>query len=63
MNQAIHSVDMLSWLMGPVVEVRAKTALLAHERIAVEDVALATVEFANGALGVIEATTACSPVT
>lgn len=61
MNQAIHSVDLLTWLMGPVVEVRAKTALMAHERIAVEDVALATVEFANGALGVIEATTAVYP--
>ena len=61
MNQAIHSVDLLTWLMGPVVEVRAKTALLAHERIAVEDVALATVEFANGALGVIEASTAVYP--
>ncbi len=61
MNQAIHSVDLLLWLMGPVVEVRARTARLAHERIAVEDVALATVEFANGALGVIEATTAVYP--
>jgi predicted dehydrogenase len=61
MNQAIHSVDLLTWLMGPVVEVRAKTALLAHDRIAVEDVALATVEFANGALGVIEASTAIYP--
>ena len=61
MNQAIHSVDLLAWLMGPVVEVRARTALLAHERIAVEDVALATVRFANGALGVIEASTAIFP--
>ena len=61
MNQAIHSVDMLTWLMGPVIEVRAKTARVAHERIAVEDVALATVEFANGALGVIEASTAVYP--
>lgn len=61
MNQAIHSVDLLTWLMGPVVEVRARTGLLAHQRIAVEDVALATVEFANGALGVIEATTAAYP--
>jgi UDP-N-acetyl-2-amino-2-deoxyglucuronate dehydrogenase len=61
MNQAIHSVDLLTWLMGPVVEVRAKTALLAHERIAVEDVAVATLEFANGALGVIEASTAAFP--
>jgi predicted dehydrogenase len=61
MNQAIHSVDLLTWLMGPVVEVRAKTGLLAHQRIAVEDVAVAAVEFANGALGVIEATTAAYP--
>ncbi len=61
MNQAIHSVDLLLWLMGPVVNVRARTGLLAHERIAVEDVALATVGFANGALGVIEASTAIYP--
>lgn len=61
MNQAIHSVDLLAWLMGPVAEVRAQTALLAHKRIAVEDVAVATVRFANGALGVIEASTAAYP--
>lgn len=61
MNQAIHSVDLLTWLMGPVVEVQAQTALLAHERIAVEDAAVATVKFANGALGVIEASTAVYP--
>lgn len=61
MNQAIHSVDLLLWLMGPVVDVRARTGLLAHERITVEDVALATVEFANGAMGLIEASTAIYP--
>jgi len=61
MNQAIHSVDLLTWLIGPVAEVRARTALLAHQRIAVEDVAMATVEFANGALGIIEASTAIYP--
>lgn len=61
MNQAIHSVDLLAWLMGPVVEIRAMTALVAHERIAVEDTALATLRFANGALGTIEATTAAYP--
>lgn len=61
MNQAIHSVDLLTWLMGPVVEIRARMGLLAHERIAVEDVAIATVEFANGAMGVIEASTAIYP--
>jgi UDP-N-acetyl-2-amino-2-deoxyglucuronate dehydrogenase len=61
MNQAIHCVDLLTWLMGPVVEIRAQTATLAHERIAVEDTAVATLKFANGALGVIEATTAAYP--
>jgi len=61
MNQAIHSVDLLLWLMGPVAEIRAQTALLAHERIAVEDTAVATLLFANGALGVIEASTAIYP--
>jgi predicted dehydrogenase len=61
MNQAIHSVDLLSWLMGPVAEISAVTATLAHERIDVEDVAMASLRFANGALGVIEATTAAYP--
>ncbi|MEZ6076738.1 MAG: Gfo/Idh/MocA family oxidoreductase [Pirellulaceae bacterium] len=61
MNQAIHSVDLLLWLMGPVVDVMAHTATLAHERIEVEDVATATLRFANGALGTIEATTAGFP--
>jgi UDP-N-acetyl-2-amino-2-deoxyglucuronate dehydrogenase len=63
MNQAIHSVDLLLWLMGPVAEVSAYTATLAHERIEVEDVVTATLRFKNGALGVIEATTAAYPGT
>ena len=61
MNQAIHSVDLLQWLMGPVAEIRAQTATLAHERIAVEDTAVATLRFASGALGVLEASTAAFP--
>ena len=61
MNQAIHSVDLLTWLMGPVAEISAHTATLAHKRIEVEDVATATLRFENGALGVIEATTASFP--
>jgi|688.fasta_scaffold13390_2 predicted dehydrogenase len=61
MNQAIHSVDLLLWLMGDVVEVSAYTDMLAHERIEVEDVAVATLRFANGAVGVIEASTAAFP--
>jgi len=61
MNQAIHSVDLLLWFMGPVAEITANTATLAHERIAVEDVATASLRFENGALGVIEASTAAYP--
>jgi UDP-N-acetyl-2-amino-2-deoxyglucuronate dehydrogenase len=63
MNQAIHSVDLLLWIMGPVVEVCAMTATLTHQRIEVEDVAVATLKFASGALGVIEATTTAFPGT
>ena len=61
MNQAIHSVDLLNWLMGPIEEIRAHWGTLAHERLAVEDTAVATIRFASGALGVIEATTAAYP--
>lgn len=61
MNQAIHSVDLLTWLMGPVAEVQGHMATLGHKRIEVEDVATATLRFANGALGVIEAATAVYP--
>lgn len=61
MNQAIHSVDLLLWLMGPVAEVQAHTATLAHRRIAVEDVAVASLKFASGALGTLEASTAAFP--
>lgn len=61
MNQAVHSVDLLTWLMGPVAEVTAHAATIAHERIAVEDNLVATLRFENGALGVIEASTAVYP--
>ena len=61
MNQAIHTVDLLQWLMGEVTEICALTDTLAHERIEVEDTAVATLRFASGALGVIEATTAAYP--
>ena len=60
-NQAIHSIDLLQWLMGPVVEVNAYTGLLAHERIEVEDTAVAILKFDGGALGTIVATTAAYP--
>jgi UDP-N-acetyl-2-amino-2-deoxyglucuronate dehydrogenase len=61
MNQAIHNVDLLLWLMGPATHVTGATATLAHERIEVEDTAVATIRFANGALGTIIATTSAYP--
>jgi len=61
MNQAIHSVDLIYWLMGPVREIRARMGMLAHERIEVEDIVMATVEYESGAMGVIEASTAMYP--
>ena len=61
MNQAIHSVDLLLWIMGPVTHISGLTATLAHERIEVEDTAVACLRFASGALGVIQATTSVHP--
>ncbi|MFO0907740.1 MAG: Gfo/Idh/MocA family oxidoreductase [Isosphaeraceae bacterium] len=61
MNQAIHNVDLLQWLMGDVASVFAMTDTLAHTRIEVEDTAVAVLRFKNGALGVIEAATSAYP--
>src|SRR5690348_11467249 len=47
MNQAIHNVDLLYWLMGDVDSVQALTATLVHERIEVEDTAVAALRFKN----------------
>jgi predicted dehydrogenase len=61
MNQAIHNVDLLQWMMGPVAQICGFTVTLAHQRIEVEDTAVACVHFRNGALGVIQATTSVHP--
>jgi UDP-N-acetyl-2-amino-2-deoxyglucuronate dehydrogenase len=61
MNQAIHSVDLLLWMMGMPTHVCGFTATLAHERIEVEDTAVACLRFASGALGVIQAATSVHP--
>jgi UDP-N-acetyl-2-amino-2-deoxyglucuronate dehydrogenase len=61
MNQTIHVIDLLIALMGVPTEVFAYAARLAHERIEVEDTAVAVVRFAGGALGVIHGTTAAYP--
>jgi UDP-N-acetyl-2-amino-2-deoxyglucuronate dehydrogenase len=60
MNQAIHTVDVLQWLFGPVVRVGGRTATRLHP-IEVEDTAAAVLEFESGALGLIEATTSSYP--
>jgi len=59
-NQASHHVDMLGWFMGGVESVHARgtTALV---KIEAEDTAVATLKFRNGALGVVEATSATRP--
>lgn len=57
MNQAIHAIDALIHLAGPVAWVQADTACLAHDGIEVEDIGVALVGFANGARGVIEGAT------
>lgn len=59
-NQASHHVDMLSWFMGEVESVHARGAT-ALARIEAEDTAVATIKFRNGALGIIEATSAARP--
>ncbi|WP_320127941.1 Gfo/Idh/MocA family oxidoreductase [uncultured Sphaerochaeta sp.] len=61
MNQGIHAVDLLQWFGGAVSEVSGSIATLTHERIEVEDTAVATLRFANGALGIIEGTTGSYP--
>jgi predicted dehydrogenase len=60
MNQAVHTVDLLQWLAGDVVGVFGRTRTgVAHQRIEVEDVAVAVLEFAGGAVGALTASTAC----
>jgi predicted dehydrogenase len=60
MNQGIHGVDILRYLMGPVKNVQSVVRTLLHD-IEVEDSAVATLEFENGAVGVITASTATFP--
>jgi UDP-N-acetyl-2-amino-2-deoxyglucuronate dehydrogenase len=59
-NQAIHTVDLVQWLFGPVARVFGSTATRVH-KIEAEDTAVAALEFANGAIGTLEATTSVYP--
>ncbi len=59
-NQGVHTVDLLQWLAGPVVEVYGKFGVFAHD-IETEDKTVAVLTFANGALGTLTTTTAAYP--
>jgi UDP-N-acetyl-2-amino-2-deoxyglucuronate dehydrogenase len=59
-NQAVHTIDLLLWLFGPVRRVFGRTATRLHG-IEAEDTAVAALEFASGALGTIEAATSAYP--
>jgi len=59
-NQAIHALDHLCWLAGPVAEVEYAHLSTTHDMEA-EDFAIAALRFDSGARGVVEATTCCSP--
>lgn len=60
MNQGIHTADLLIWLFGDIISVKARTETILH-KIESEDTALAVLEFASGAMGTLLATTAAYP--
>jgi UDP-N-acetyl-2-amino-2-deoxyglucuronate dehydrogenase len=61
MNQGIHAVDLLQWLVGLPEKVSAFYDTLVHPGVEAEDTLAAALKFPNGALGVIEAATSCYP--
>lgn len=61
MNQSIHYIDLMQYIMGDVDEVMGYTATRAHENMETEDVAVAALRFKSGALGLIEGTTSAYP--
>ena len=61
MNQSIHAIDLLLHLAGEVDEVSGRVANVLHKDLEVEDTAMAWIRFKNGALGVVQGSTACFP--
>lgn len=62
MNQCIHNIDLLRWMMGDEVEcVMGMTDRLKHEYIEAEDLGIAIIRFKNGSYGIIEGTTNIYP--
>jgi UDP-N-acetyl-2-amino-2-deoxyglucuronate dehydrogenase len=59
-NQGVHTVDLLLWMMGDVAKVQARTSTAIHA-IEGEDTAIALLEFTSGALGLLQATTSAFP--
>jgi predicted dehydrogenase len=60
-NQAIHTMDLLRWMMGPVESAFAMKKALRYPHIEAEDTLVGTLQFANGALGAVVATTSIKP--
>lgn len=62
MNQCIHNIDLLRWMMGDdIIEVVGMTDNLNHPYIEAEDFGIALIRFANGSYGIVEGTTAIYP--
>ena len=61
MNQSIHMVDLLQYMVGPVESLQAFIATLGHPQIEVEDTSMAILKFKNKALGMIYGTTSSFP--
>ena len=62
MNQCIHGIDLLRWMMGDEVEeVYGATRQQFHDYLEAEDIGMAVVKFKNGAIGTIEGTTNVYP--
>jgi predicted dehydrogenase len=60
-NQSIHTIDLLQWMMGEVDTIYGQIGTFTHKRIEGEDTGIAAVRFKSGAVGVIEGTTSVYP--
>ncbi len=60
-NQGIHTIDLLQWLMGDVETIYGKIGTLTHENLEGEDNAVAVIKYKSGAIGVIEGSTSVQP--
>ena len=60
-NQSIHTIDLLQWMLGEAESIYAYTANASHGGIEAEDNAAATIRFRNGAIAVFQASTSIVP--